>query len=213
MKNVILTVAAIFVFGFANAQDKKEKSGEGFSNGDVFVTGSVGFGSTKTGDVKADTFNFSPKFGFFVTENIAVGAQLGVSTSKNDNGGNGTTSPSTITKNNGFNGGVFGRYYFIPAAKFSPFANLGFGFGSNKVTTDSKFGGTTTSSEGKNQSINAGLGLGFNYFVAPNWALEATWAGLSYTSNDNGGSGATKTNTFGLNANTSSINFGVLYKF
>lgn len=61
--------------------------------------------------------------------------------------------------------------------------------------------------------MNVGLGLGFNYFVAPNWALEASWAGLSYGSNDNGGNGAKKTNSFGLNANTSSINFGMLYKF
>ena len=214
MKKIILTVAAVFAFGFANAQNKKEvKTGEGFSTGDVFVTGSVGFGSVKTGSQTDNSFNFNPKFGYFVTENIAIGAQIGVSTTKKDDGNNGTTTPNVTTKTNDFNGGIFGRYYFMPSAKFSPVANLGVGFGTSKVTNDTRFGGVTTSSEGKGNTVNAGLGLGFNYFVAPNWALEASWAGLTYDTNDNGGSGATKTNTFGLNANTSAINFGILYKF
>jgi opacity protein-like surface antigen len=212
MKKIILTVAAVFAFGFANAQDKKESS-EGFSKGDVFVTGSVGFGTTKTGDSKGNSFNFSPKVGFFVTENIAVGAELGFGSTKADNGANGTTVTFTETKTNGFSGGVFGRYYFTPTSKFSPFANLGLGFGSNKTTNDSKLGSFSTSTESKNKTMNVGLGLGFNYFVAPNWALEASWAGLTYNTNDNGGKGADKTNSFGLNANLSSINFGMLYKF
>jgi opacity protein-like surface antigen len=212
MKKIILTVAAVFAFGFANAQDKKE-SNEGFAKGDVFVTGSVGFGSTKTGDTKSNSFNFSPKVGFFVTENIAVGAELGFGTAKSDNGANGTTTTFVETKTNNFNGGVFGRYYFAPAAKFSPFANLGLGFGSNKTTIDSKLGSTSTSSERKSKTMSVGLGLGFNYFVASNWALEASWAGLTYDTDDNGGKGADKTNTFGLNANLASINLGVLYKF
>ncbi len=211
MKKVILSLAAVFAFGFANAQDKN--SNEGFSKGDVFVSGSFGFGSTKTGDNKDSSFNFSPVAGYFLTENIAVGVELGIGTTKNDNGGNGTTSTFTETKTNSFGGGVYGRYYFAPASKFSPFANLGFGFGSTKRTTDSKLGSISTSTETKGKTMNVGLGLGFNYFVASNWALEASWAGLNYNSNDNGGNGADKTNTFGLSADLSSINFGLLYKF
>lgn len=213
MKKFILTAAAVFALSFTNAQDKKEKSGEGFSNGDVFLSGSVGFGSSKTGDAKENSFNFSPKVGIFVTENIAIGVELGLTTGKTDNGGNGTSTTFTEVKSNGFNGGVFGRYYFVPGAKFAPFANLGFGFGSTKNTTNSRLGSLSTSSETKDKTMNIGLGLGFNYFLTSNWALEASWAGLNYNTNDNGGNGADKTNSFGLNANTSSINFGMLYKF
>ena len=39
MKKIILTVAAVFAFGFANAQDKKEAS-EGLAAGDLVLTGS-----------------------------------------------------------------------------------------------------------------------------------------------------------------------------
>ena len=46
MKKIILTVAAVFAFGFANAQDKKEDSGAGFSNGDAYISGSFGINST-----------------------------------------------------------------------------------------------------------------------------------------------------------------------
>ena len=42
---------------------------------------------------------------------------------------------------------------------------------------------------------------------------EATWAGLGYTTNDNGGDGAEKTNSFGLGADLRSISFGAVYKF
>lgn len=61
MKKVILTVAAIFAFGFANAQETTEG---GFANGDVFITGAVGFGSSKTGEAKTNSFEVSPSVGF-----------------------------------------------------------------------------------------------------------------------------------------------------
>ncbi len=68
-------------------------------------------------------------------------------------------------------------------------------------------------SDDKENEIGANLGLGLSYFVSNNFAIEATWAGLGYVSNDNGGNGAEKTNSFGLGANLDSINIGVLYKF
>ena len=46
MKKIIFTVAAIFAFGFANAQDKKENSGTGFAKGDIFITGAFNVSST-----------------------------------------------------------------------------------------------------------------------------------------------------------------------
>lgn len=206
MKKIILSAIAICAFTVANAQDAKDSS-EGFAKGDLFVTGSVGFGSDKTGDEKISSFNFSPRLGYFVSENIAIGAELSFGSETDDDGA------GTEVKTNSFNGGVFGRYYFTPSAKFSPFANLGLGFGSNKVTTDIASGGINTSFEAKEKTFNVGLGIGFNYFLSPKWALETSWAGLNFDSNDNGGDGDEKTNSFGLNANLSSINFGVLYKF
>lgn len=79
MKKVILSVAAVFAFGFANAQ---ETVSEGFSKGDVFINGAIGFGSTKTGDNKTTGFEVAPSVGYFLTENVAVGVRLGFTSDK-----------------------------------------------------------------------------------------------------------------------------------
>lgn len=198
MKKVILTVAAIFAFGFANAQDKNEDSGSGFGKGDVFVTGGFGFGSSKTGDAKESAFTFAPAVGYFVTENIAIGARLGFSSMTEEN----VVEEKTTT----FNGEVFGRYYWTPASQFSIFGEAAVGFGSNKMEIDGEDAGDSS-----NFGVNVGFGV--NYFLSDNWSIEAGWAGLGFNSDDNGGDGAEKTNTFGLALDLSSINFGLNYKF
>ncbi len=196
MKKIILTVAAVFAFGFANAQEATTDGG--FAKGDVFVTGGFGFSSEKTGDLKSNGFEFSPAAGFFVTENIAVGARLGIMSGKVENG-------VTETKMNGFGVEAFGRYYMTPASKFSVFGELAVGIGSFKTETGPV--------ETKSQTFGVNAGVGVSYFLSSNWAIEAGWAGLGYNTDDNGGDGADKTNTFGLNVDLSSINFGLIYKF
>jgi outer membrane protein len=195
MKKIILTVAAVFAFGAANAQDKNEGS-EGFSKGSMFLSGTFSYESSKTGDLKSNDLEFSPAFGYFLTDNIALGGRLNVSSGENE----------AETKTSGFGLDVFGRYYMTPASKFSLFGEAAVGFGSTKV--EPAAGGETTS-----KTFGVNLGLGVNYFLSSNWAIEAGWAGLGYNSDDNGGDGADKTNTFGLNLDLSSINFGLLYKF
>jgi len=198
MKKLILTLAAVFAFGFANAQEAKESS-EGFSKGDVFVTGGIGFGSETEGDFKESGFEFSPAVGFFVTEKIALGARINLTSGKFEE------PLEEDEKFNSFQAEVFGRYYWTPASKFSIFGELAVGFGSNKFEqgpaefTENTFG------------VNAGVGV--NYFLSSNWSIEAGWAGLGFNSNDNGGNGVESTDTFGLAIDLSSINFGLNYKF
>jgi opacity protein-like surface antigen len=195
MKKIILSAVAIMAFGFANAQDST--GGKGFSKGNIFVSGSVGITSTKTGDNKSSGFEIEPKVGFFVTDNIAIGGKLGYASLKSENAITDTEDQAALTV------GAFGRYYFTPSSDFSLFGEFGVDYSS----IDNKL------ADVKENEIGANLGLGLSYFVSSNFAIEATWAGLGYTSNDNGGDGADKTNTFGLGANLSSINFGLLYKF
>ena len=195
MKKIVLSAVAILAFGFANAQ---ESTGKGFSTGDVFISGSVGINSEKTGDQKESGFEISPKVGFFVTDNIAIGGRLGFSSDKEENAaGVETLDESRLTV------GVFGRYYFTPASDFSLFGQLGVDYS----TVDNKL------ADAQENEIGANLGLGLSYFVSSNFAIEATWAGLGYLSNDNGGDGAEKTSSFGLGADLRAISFGVIYKF
>lgn len=204
MKKVLLSAVALLAFGFANAQEETKGNG-GFSKGDVFVSGAVTLGSSKTGDFKVNYFEIAPKVGYFVTENIAIGASVGLQSLKFDNG-------ATDATNSGLGLGAFGRYYFTPADKFSLFAELGFDYTSFDEEFDAEdgtvFGGSFESKE-----IGFGLGAGMNYFVSSNFSIEAGVAVLGYSSNDNGGNGADKTNTFQFGGDWRAVTFGVNYKF
>ena len=197
MKKIILTVAAVFALTFANAQDKKESTGEGFSNGDLYLTGKAGFSNDKTGNAKTDGFTLSPGVGYFISDNLALEGQLTYESSKDDNG-----ASSTKTTGFGIAGGV--KYYWTPASKFS------LSIGGNISYMSTKYDNGTTNVTGKEIGFNIPLGL--NYFVSNDFALTSTWGGFGYSSNDNGGNGADKTTGFNLGVDLSSISFGLLYK-
>jgi Outer membrane protein beta-barrel domain len=202
MKKLILSAVAICAFTFVNAQDKKSNSGEGFSQGDVYVTGSVGFGSTsKVTAYKTSQVTFSPTVGYFVTENISIGLGLTVA-----NGSVQNTEMSDTNKTNTFGIGVNGRYYFTPASKFSMFLGLGIDSRTDKQTPAT---GTAT----KFSSFGLGLEPGINYFVSKNFSIEAKIAALSYRSGKADYDGAENESSFGLGVNLAAINFGVNYKF
>lgn len=196
MKKVLLSAVALLAFGFANAQEE-EKGNGGFSKGSMFVSGAFSIGSEKTDDVKSSEFEIAPKFGYFITENIAIGGKLGYESMKAENGFGDTQDDAALTV------GAFGRYYMTPASQFSLFGEFGIDYSS----VEDKL------ADAKSNEIGVNLGLGLSYFLNNNWAIEASWAGLGYTTNDNGGDGAEKTNTFGLGADLRSFGFGVIYKF
>ena len=65
----------------------------------------------------------------------------------------------------------------------------------------------------ESKEVGFGLGAGMNYFVSSNFSIEAGVAVLGYSSNDNGGDGADKTNTFSFGGDWRAVTFGVNYKF
>lgn len=197
MKKIILSILAVAAFGTANAQEATSSEG-GFAQGDLFVSGGIGFSSTKQGDAKGSGLNFSPAIGYFISENIALGARLDVNSGKQENGG-------PEVKTSGFGVEAFGRYYFTPAAKFSVFGELAVGVGSDKTEVGNV--------EDKSNTFGVNAGAGVSYFLSNNWAIEAGWAGLGYNSSKEDVDGAEARNTFGLNVDLSSINFGLIYKF
>ena len=196
MKKLILSAAAIFAFGFANAQDTEVTGAKGFANGDVFMTGSVGFSTTKNGDNKQNSFEIAPSAGMFVTENIAIGARIGYASFKSENAIGDTADNSTLAF------GVFGRYYMTPASDFSLFAQLGVDF----ATVDDNLADTT------DKGFAIGFAPGVSYFVSEHFALEATYGILNYTTYEQDGA-ADKTNSFNVGLDLSNINLGLVYKF
>ena len=85
MKKIILTMAAVFAVTFANAQDKKEKSGGSqTSEGKWLIEANTGFGVGvgSTGFYLASSdgvtaYNIGAEAGYFVMENLAIKAGLG----------------------------------------------------------------------------------------------------------------------------------------
>jgi outer membrane protein len=202
MKKLLL-VGALALFAAVNAQ---ETSTEGFAKGNTFITGAVGFGSTSEGDAKTNAFTISPSVGYFVTPNIAVGARVGLTTSKDSDKVAGVTLEE---KSNLFTAGLFGRYYWMPASRFSIFAELGADYGTEKITTETPVG----EFESKYNGFNIGFAPGINYFLSSNFALEAKVGVLGYNSTKPDVDGAESTDKFNIGLNLNDISLGLVYKF
>ncbi|WP_353087327.1 outer membrane beta-barrel protein [Flavobacterium sp.] len=201
MKKIILSLAAVLAFSAANAQDKKESKGFGFSEGNIFVGGLVSYSSEKndngTTSVTTSGYEISPEVGYFLTDNFALTA--GLSLGNTDNG---------TTKTNTFGLNVGGRYYFLNMGeRFKTYTNFGFGIGSDDN------GGSPAD---KTNTFEIGGGLGINYFVTPNLAIDFRLANvISYSTEKTGDA---KTNTLELEANVfknffDTPSFGLIYKF
>lgn len=197
MKKLILSLAAVASFTFASAQEQEVET-YGFNEGDMFVSGSFGIGSTKfPDDSKENTFNISPRFGYFLNDFIAVGAQAGYSKQKEEN-----ANGDDVVDNSTFTIGAFGRYYLMPAQKFSFFGELGLGYGTTEDINDNKVNG-----------VNIEVAPGLSYFVSKHFALEATFGILGYNSVKKDESGAESTDSFDFGLNMDDINLGLIYKF
>ena len=83
MKKIILTVAAVFAFGVANAQDKKESAGGQTSKGKWLIeanTGNAMLGTTGFYYASQDgesTMNLGLDGGYFIMDDLAIKAGLG----------------------------------------------------------------------------------------------------------------------------------------
>ena len=197
MKKLLL-VGALALFAAVNAQ---ETSTEGFAQGNTFITGAVGFNSVKTGNVKENNFTISPSVGYFVTPNVALGARVGYNNGTEDNG----FVKSTLDT---FTAGVFGRYYWMPASKFSIFAELGVDY-----ATASYDNGIAGSTKAKVNGFGAEFAPGISYFLTNHFALEAKAGVLGYNSVKPDVTGAESTDSFNIGVNLNDIKLGLVYKF
>lgn len=142
------------------------------AKGNMVIGGSFRFSSntqqTTNDDLKSSSFGISPSFGYFVSDNFAVGV----------NGGFNSINYSNDDKQTSFNFGPFVRYYkFIADDKFAFTADAGFGFGSGKYDSELNV-------DSKTSSFNLYVSPGFAYFFSPKWSLDFQLQGISYSRND-----------------------------
>ncbi|REG87963.1 outer membrane beta-barrel protein [Winogradskyella sediminis] len=157
MKKLFFT-AAVAVLGFANVTAQEEAKTFGFSEGDLFIEGMVGFNSSedKNTEEKASGFEISPKLGYFISEDLAIGGMLSFESAKEEVAGTDTADQST------FGVGAFARYYFLDLGeRFKTYGEFGVGYASTNYDL----------ADVKENTIGAGLDLGINYFVTEKIAL------------------------------------------
>ncbi|MBU2927240.1 outer membrane beta-barrel protein [Winogradskyella psychrotolerans] len=158
MKKLLFT-AAVAVLGFTSVNAQEEVKTYSFGEGDIFLEGMVGFNSSndKNTEVKENSFEVSPKLGYFMSEDLAIGGELSFISSKEETAGTDTADQST------FGVGVFARYYFLDLGeRFKTYTEFGVGYASQEdKLNDFKVNG-----------FGAGLDLGINYFVTENIALS-----------------------------------------
>lgn len=199
MKKIILSVAAVFAFGFASAQETQIPAGHGFAEGDKFLEGSFSF---RSGDVE-DSWSLTPKMGYMLTDKWAVGGFLAFGGSEDNNN----------NKEGNFGIGAFGRYYFLSLGahkSFNAYGEIGLGY---SAVTEKPNGGSNET----DNTINANIDLGMNYFFTSHWAATFELANILSYNNANPENGS---NSNDLNVNVNLFNnifatpqFGLLYKW
>ncbi|MDA3614979.1 outer membrane beta-barrel protein [Polluticaenibacter yanchengensis] len=181
-----------------------------------YIGGNVGFsskkdkveaGSTTVDGTKTTSWTFSPEIGTFLTNNWQVGVGLNIGGAKTDPNSTGSTV-STTTR---YGGTLYTRYFFGTGA-FRPF------LGANATVLPGKIKNTIGNTSTELQSFNFGINgnAGFAYALAKRVTAVGSLGvlGFEHTSNKAKGSDVkTKTNSFGLDANSLGNRFtiGVYY--
>lgn len=221
MKKSICTFITIFALVISNAQEETKTFG--FTKGNKIIEGNLSFNSSKNENtfnngqsinVDNSNFSFSPKFGYFIQDKLAVGGYLNFGTSRNQNFNNSTLLVDD-SKNQFTGGGLFARYYFLDLGKrFKTFTEVGIGFGTSKNELNNK-------EISSSNSFGLGVGLGINYFVTEKIAItfglnDILSFNRSKTKFENGQETVSSNISGNLNTIQNIFNatsFGLMYKF
>ena len=194
MKHTLLIIVALVVCFKSQAQ---------LSKGRMMLSGSFNYSknyaaTTDTGVYaqqpinNSNSFTGTIRYGYFVTDKIAVGVYGSYTHSGNNSNSNyfnGTThlvQTSNRTANN-FSAGVFSRYYqMLGKSRFALFGELfaGYGMGKQeqKVTSLDPAGNlVTTNSHSDLSSINLGFNPGLVFFVTKHLAIETTFGSAGFS--------------------------------
>ena len=192
MKKVLLMAAFAVATLTANAQ--------------FYVGGSVSFNSEKAGkDADAVTsFKLAPEFGYALSENFAVGAEISFSSSNGEDNAFGIKDPMTgeLAKVKGdksystFRVAPYARYTFYKTGIASFFVDGGVGF--------------NFFNEDRGMVIGIGVRPGVKIAASEKVDLVAKLGYLGYQfANEKAGEGS----KFGLGIDNTNISFGVFYNF
>ena len=159
MKRIVTIFALAMICSGAFAQFNQGRYLVGGGLSLSATTEKLDNGTTTTTQGKSTSFALSPSAGYFVIDNLAVGAALDMSVSSFKADGSSNKSSTTQTTFN-----PFVRYYLDPGIFFQ--GRVGFGGATDKNTT----GSTTTTT--KFNVFTWDIGAGYAYFLNDYVAIE-----------------------------------------
>jgi outer membrane protein len=164
IRKIVFIAFAIIIAFSASAQIEKGKILVGGRTNMSFTSVSLNeeFDGSNVGEMKTQSFEFSPEIGYFVMDGFAIGANISYRSVKGKIGDGDWSDPSRYT-------GVsaFGKYY-LDYGQFKPFGMAKLGFMAHSEGTDDA---------DKYRGLALGVGVGGAYFVTESIAFEA---GLVY---------------------------------
>lgn len=166
-KIILLSFCCLFsVAGFTQIVKGAKAVGGGITYSNTTQPGYLG-----DGEDSESSFEFIPSIGYFVSDGILIGINLGFSSGK-------TESFGSETKSSGFAAGPFARYYKQTSNEnFAVYGQFSFLYGSGKDTDSSN-------QETKTSAMDVALSPGLVYFVNEHWAIELGFRGIGYYSSD-----------------------------
>jgi hypothetical protein len=216
-KFVILSLMGLIALS-ADAQRRRTRANTSQGNWAVSLEG--GYKSETTdpaGDLlkKYASINLNPSIGYFVVDNLEIGASVNVGNEKTDDRATINPLSKTVTNDNSTGFGLYLRKYW-PVNNWFAFtgrANAGMNFGNTDVT--GTLGTVITNSGSATQGFNGGINLGLAFTPVNNIALQSTIGGVNFNSGYINPTGVSNDVNFSnLNVGlTDRVNFGITWFF
>ncbi|MGY2130835.1 hypothetical protein ACW9KT_01300 [Hymenobacter sp. HD11105] len=204
------------------------------SKGTVLIGGNIGYSQstteskytgsvTPTGQNLVDntsrSFSINPNVGYFLADNLLVGASVGFSTGRETGPHYSTTSAGErVSKHNSFSVAPFLRYYYLPIENFGFYGQVAAGYYQQKQSTTFDSPGSYVPNN-NNYGGFASITPALVFFPISQLGLELTAGNIGYTRTRNKptelmpGQYATETTTsnFGANFGLSNLTLGASY--
>lgn len=186
-----------------------------FNTGDKVLGGYLSFSAQRSPDSqsgelrdKSNSFSVSPSLGFFIAENLSIGARLGYSNYVYE-----TYNSSDLTyqsKSKHISPALFAERYFSLSDHFlfSVVGNLSFNRGKETTKQFNQITGEVYKNTSDTYTLSAGLNPTFTFLPSEKWGIQAGVGSLYYSYSRNL-STETKTNSFNLSLG--SVSLGIFY--
>ncbi len=194
-----ITLATVMLLSFISVGVYAQTTQGQKMIGGSFSISSTSYDNNASGEYSS--FTIAPSFGYFIKDNVVVGASVSFSTNSS---GTGTAKATTSS----FGVGPFARIYkFTSNDRFAFFAQGAVAIQSSqsKSSTD-----VVTS---KSTSLGLRVSPGFAYFFNEHWAGELSLTGISFSSNKETEPVKNKSTTVTFDVNSLIPYIGLRYHF